>query len=64
MSVIKSAIEIALEKTKGVEGDKEALLTEQYKKQGQRIASQFLNEPDFSLKEEIKKVLKIFFGFL
>jgi hypothetical protein len=58
MGEIKSALEIALEKTKDIEGDKSALQSEEYKKQGMRIISGYLDDPDFSLDGCFKDVDK------
>jgi hypothetical protein len=54
MSEIKSALEIALERTKSVEVDPQSLEVEKYKKEGKVLVSKFLNEPDFNLKEKLK----------
>jgi hypothetical protein len=49
MGQIKSAIEIALEKTMGVTVDKQSLEADKFKKQGKKIISQFLEDIDASL---------------
>ena len=46
MGEIKSALEIALEKTESVKGDKESLLAHDKRQDGKKIASKFLLEPD------------------
>ncbi len=51
MALIKSAVEIALEKTEAVKIDKEALEADRTRKEGKMLASKFLGEPEFSLKE-------------
>ncbi len=51
MALIKSAVEIALEKTEAVKIDKEALEADRVRKEGKMFASKFLGEPDFNLKE-------------
>ncbi|MBN1700191.1 MAG: hypothetical protein JW881_21955 [Spirochaetales bacterium] len=49
MKEIKSAIEIALEKTKGIEGDRKLLESEEYIKKGKKIISAFLEDPKATL---------------
>ena len=46
MAKIKSALEIALARTEGVQSDKGKLLEHDAKQEGKRIASKFLNEPN------------------
>lgn len=46
MAVIKSALEIALEKTEGVKPDKESVKAHELRQEGQRIASQALSDPE------------------
>jgi hypothetical protein len=50
MGVIKSAIEIALERTKGVEADKEALEASRFITEGKKAVSRFLSEEGVDLK--------------
>jgi hypothetical protein len=50
MGVIKSAIEIALERTKGVEADKEALEASRFVTEGKKAVSRFLSEEGVDLK--------------
>ena len=56
MAEIKSALEIALEKTAGIEGDKETLKANEYKNDGKRLASRFLsdNEEKVDVSGELK----------
>ena len=53
MGVIKSALEIALERTKGVEADKEALEASRFVTEGKKAVSRFLAEEGFDLKQAI-----------
>lgn len=55
MSVIKSSYEIALERTKSVEGNKESLEANKLKKEGKRLVSFFLDNQIQNLKDELKK---------
>ncbi|MDR1506241.1 MAG: hypothetical protein LBI67_03985 [Treponema sp.] len=57
MGRIKSALEIALEKTEGVKGDKGSIGLFEAKQQGKRLANDFLSG-EKSLEEEIKKIPK------
>ncbi len=53
MSKIKSALELALERTAGITVDKEALRKENITRQGKTAAGQYLSEPEsVSLKEQ------------
>lgn len=51
MALIKSAVEIALERTESVKIDKQALEADRARKEGKMLASRFLSEPDVSLKD-------------
>jgi hypothetical protein len=51
---IKSALEIALENTKNVEGDKQALETKKYSDEGRRLVAKLLDDPAFDLKTALK----------
>jgi len=51
MSVIKSALEIALERTQNVEANKEALEANTYITEGKKAVSKFLSEEDLDLKK-------------
>lgn len=54
MSRIKSALEIALEKTESVEADPEVLEVNRYRKEGKVLVSKFLEDTSFSFKESLK----------
>ena len=59
MGRIKSALEIALEKTESVKGDKSSINLFEAKQKGKKLANEFLAEPEKSLlDEEIKKCAK------
>lgn len=51
MAEIKSALQIALERTKGVEADKEALAANRFITEGKKAVSRFLSEEDIDLKQ-------------
>jgi hypothetical protein len=53
MAEIKSALEIALERTKGVEADKEALAANQYITEGKKAVSRYLSEDNVDLKQAL-----------
>jgi hypothetical protein len=56
MAPIKSAWEIALENTKGIEGNKETLASNAARDEGRRLAAKVLDDPSFGLKEALKAV--------
>ncbi|MDR1955590.1 MAG: hypothetical protein LBQ30_01895 [Treponema sp.] len=58
MGRIKSALEIALEKTESVKSDKAGIEQFEAKQQGKRLANEFLGDPNKSLKEALKKAPK------
>ena len=58
MGRIKSALEIALEKTESVKGDKESISHFEAKQRGKRLANSFLETDSVSLEAEIKKTPK------
>jgi hypothetical protein len=58
MGRIKSALEIALERTTSVKSDKNSINQFELKQQGKKIASLFLSNPENSLKKEIDKLSK------
>ena len=60
MGVIKSAYEIALERSRGVEADKESLEANRYMTEGKKIVSKILDEgeTDFNIKEALKQYEK------
>jgi hypothetical protein len=55
MTQIKSALEIALEKTDAIKSDKSALLAAEGREEGKRLASAFFQEPGMDLAAELKK---------
>jgi hypothetical protein len=61
MSEIKSALEIALEKTENIKGDKETIRAHELRQKGKKLASNFLQAPEdkqINLYKEIKKYPK------
>ena len=58
MGRIKSALEIALEKTESVKSDKESISHFQAKQTGKKLANSFLESGEVSLEAEIKKASK------
>ena len=56
MGRIKSALEIALERTESVQGDKASIELFETRQQGKRLANEFLGGTKTNLGEEIKKV--------
>jgi hypothetical protein len=58
MGRIKSALEIALERTETVKGDKGSIDQFETRRQGKRIANEFLEDPSGGLEESIKKTPK------
>jgi len=55
--MIKSALEIAMEKTKSLQVDKKALLEQEAKTEGKKLAGSFLNDPEaVNLAEALKKI--------
>jgi hypothetical protein len=56
MAPIKSAWEVALENTKGIEGNKETLTANASRDEGRRLAAKALDDAAFSLKEALKAV--------
>lgn len=55
MGQIKSALELALEKTANVKVDKEAVLRKEAYKNGRIIGTKFLEQPEMDIQDEIKK---------
>lgn len=55
MARIKSALEIALERTNSVESDKNSINQYELKQHGKKTASLFLENPENSLRKEIGK---------
>lgn len=56
MGQIKSALELALEKTANVKVDKKAVLRKEAYKKGRVLGSKYLENPAADLQEEIKKL--------
>ncbi|MFP4644733.1 MAG: DUF6657 family protein [Spirochaetales bacterium] len=54
MSEIKSALELALERTANVKGDRASLEAHENRQEGRRIVSQFLEDPSMDLKKKLK----------
>lgn len=54
MAIIKSAWEIALENTKGIEGDKSTLEANRLRDEGKKLAAKALDDPAFALKDALK----------
>jgi uncharacterized protein YukE len=55
MGRIKSALELALERTESVKGDKDSVSNYEAKQRGKRLANAFLEDSDLSLAVEIKQ---------
>ncbi|MDR0399833.1 MAG: hypothetical protein LBH51_02690 [Treponema sp.] len=55
MGRIKSALEIALERTESVKSDKDSIGQFEAKQQGKKAANEFLEDPSRSLEEVLKK---------
>lgn len=62
MTHIKSALEIALERTEGVSGNREKLAQDNLVKEGKRIASSFLSIAEETSERDIREKLKGFSG--
>jgi hypothetical protein len=58
MGRIKSALEIALEKTESVRSDKGSIRDFETRQRGKKLANEFLEDPGLSLEGEIKKTPK------
>jgi hypothetical protein len=58
MGKIKSALEIALERTESVRSDKDSINQFGAKQQGKKAANEFLDDPSRSLEEVLKKAPK------
>ena len=56
MAFIKSALEIALEKTDGIKSDKSALAAAEGKEEGKRLASSFLQDTGIDLAGTLKNI--------
>ncbi|MFP4067956.1 MAG: DUF6657 family protein [Spirochaetaceae bacterium] len=55
MAQIKSALELALEKTKDVKSDPKTVEAHEHRNVGKRLASRLQEESDFDLKRELKR---------
>jgi hypothetical protein len=64
MGRIKSTLELALERTKGVKGDKGSIDQFEAKQRGKRLANAFLENPKDGLEGELKKCSKEELGAL
>jgi hypothetical protein len=64
MGRIKSALELALERTEGVKGDKGSIDQFEAKQRGKRLANSFLENPKDGLEGELKKCSKEDLGAL
>ncbi|MDR0877287.1 MAG: hypothetical protein LBN21_04485 [Treponema sp.] len=58
MGRIKSALEIALERTESVKSDKTSIDQFEAKNRGKKLANEFLEDPSKNLEEELKKTPK------
>ncbi|MDR1986344.1 MAG: hypothetical protein LBP88_05150 [Treponema sp.] len=58
MGRIKSALEIALERTESVKSDRAGIENFEARQQGKRLANEFLEDPTKSLEEALKKASK------
>ncbi|MDR2418250.1 MAG: hypothetical protein LBD79_04275 [Treponema sp.] len=58
MPRIKSALELALERTESVQSDKAGIGQFEAKQRGKKLANEFLSDPQMSLGEAIKKTPK------
>jgi hypothetical protein len=58
MGKIKTALEIALERTETVKSDKGSIGQFEAKRQGKKIANEFIEDPSRSLEDAIKKAPK------
>jgi hypothetical protein len=58
MSEIKSALELALERTADVKGDKSRLDAHESRQLGMRLAGRFLDDPSMDVRKELKQLDK------
>lgn len=58
MALIKSAFELALERTKDIAGDKEAIETNAAITEGKKIVSRFIDDREIKIRDELKKFEK------
>jgi phosphoenolpyruvate-protein kinase (PTS system EI component) len=54
MGVIKSAFEIAMENSKGIEANKELVESNRFRDEGKKLVSKLLEDASFNLKESLK----------
>jgi len=54
MGVIKSAFEIAMENSKGIEANKELVETNRFRDEGKKLVSKLLEDTSFNIKEALK----------
>jgi phosphoenolpyruvate-protein kinase (PTS system EI component) len=54
MGVIKSAFEIAMENSKGIEANKELVESNRFRDEGKKLVSKLLADASFNLKESLK----------
>ncbi|MFW5843718.1 MAG: DUF6657 family protein [Spirochaetota bacterium] len=55
MGEIKSALELALERTAGVQGDKKSVEEYEHKQKGKRLLSQLTENPKLDIKKELNQ---------
>jgi hypothetical protein len=55
VSHIKSALELALERTENIKGSKESIEARKYREEGMKLASQLFENPTFDLGKKIKE---------
>jgi hypothetical protein len=58
MGRIKSALEIALERTESVKSDKASIEQYDARQRGKKAANEFLNDPNIKIEDEFKKTPK------
>ena len=58
MTLIKSALELAMEKTDGIKSDKSSLAAAEGKEEGKKLAGAFFQNPGMDLAGELKKLPK------
>jgi hypothetical protein len=58
MGRIKSALEIALERTSGIKGDKAGIEQFEAKQRGKKLANDYLEDPQKSIADELKRCPK------
>ncbi len=54
MALIKSALELALERTKDIAGDKQSLKAKQLKEEGMRLFTSIMEKPDFDARKQLE----------